>query len=757
MRQIFFLIFIAIISSSCSFQEKEANKYKHSIIPEPKDIQYEKGNLMLGKELEIYTNGNTNKHINNLAIILPEDIGNKLKTTKIKEDAVIKLSINAALKTEESYQLKVDNGGVEIIGADMAGVFYGIQTLKQLLFQNKKGQWSVPFVKIEDQPRFAWRGVMLDVSRHFYSVEFIKKYIDALAFYKINTLHWHLTDDQGWRIEIKKYPKLTQISSWRKETLVGHYSEPGETYNGKKYGGYYSQEEIKDIINHAATKQVTIVPEIEMPGHSQAVLAAYPELACISGPFEVSTIWGVHKEVFCPNEATFEFLENVLAEVIELFPSKYIHVGGDECPKDRWEASQFCQDLIKKEGLKDEHELQSYFIKRMEKFINSKGKKIIGWDEILEGGLSSTAAVMSWRGTEGGIAAAKQGNDVVMTPSQSLYFDYYQSKHESEPLAIGGFLPLENVYKYEPIPDTFTKEQSKHIIGVQANVWTEYIKNSEQVEYMTFPRALALSEIAWSAPVQKNWDTFSKKVTTHMQILEDMHINTAKSVYDISFQVISDENKNLAIQLSSPIKAKKINYVLGGEKTNLSNGLVYNEPIQVNKPHLKITTAFFNDDRQLGKTFTKEFNFKLHKGIGVPVNYIHSFSKTYQSNKDIGLTDGLLGTTDHLDGNWQGFEGTDFEVEIDLEMIKEVGSIQMNFLHKPNDWIFFPETIKIEISADGEHYQSIEANYNKPSKKIEIVNSKVVLNSKVRYIKIIAKNPDSEGNKWLFIDEIIID
>ena len=242
-----------------------------------------------------------------------------------------------------------------------------------------------------------------------------------------------------------------------------------------------------------------------------------------------------------------------------------------------------------------------------------------------------------------------------------------------------------------------------------------------------------------------------------MQILEDMHINTAKSVYDISFQVISDENKNLAIQLSSPIKAKKINYVLGGEKTNLSNGLVYNEPIQVNKPHLKITTAFFNDDRQLGKTFTKEFNFKLHKGIGVPVNYIHSFSKTYQSNKDIGLTDGLLGTTDHLDGNWQGFEGTDFEVEIDLEMIKEVGSIQMNFLHKPNDWIFFPETIKIEISADGEHYQSIEANYNKPSKKIEIVNSKVVLNSKVRYIKIIAKNPDSEGNKWLFIDEIIID
>lgn len=436
---------------------------------------------------------------------------------------------------DEGYKLDVSPKQVIISAKTGKGAFYGVQTLLQLLptdvFKDGKVEgvkWSIPCCKIEDAPRYSYRGLHLDVGRHFSPVSFVKKYIDLIALHKFNTFHWHLTEDQGWRIEIKKYPKLTEIGSVRKETLVGKYGSG--KYDGKPYGGFYTQDEIKEVVAYAKKKYVTIVPEIEMPGHAQAALAAYPELGCNQDKiYQVHTTWGVSNDVFCPREETFTFLENVLMEVMDLFPGQYIHIGGDECPKDQWKTSRFCQDLMKKEGLKDEHELQSYFIRRIDKFITSKGRKMIGWDEILEGGLSPNATVMSWRGEEGGIMAAKQNHDVIMTPGSHLYLDHYQADPKTEPLAIGGFLTLEKVYSYEPAPKELTAEQKKFILGLQANVWTEYMQTTNQIEYMVFPRACAVSEVAWSPSSARNYSDFTNRLKTHIERLGNLKVNYAKS------------------------------------------------------------------------------------------------------------------------------------------------------------------------------------------------------------------------------------
>jgi hexosaminidase len=363
---------------------------------------------------------------------------------------------------------------------------------------------------MDDIPKFQWRGMHLDVSRHFFSKEFIKKYIDYLAMYKMNTFHWHLTDDQGWRIEIKKYPKLTEVGAWRNGSMTGHYTD--QTFDDIRYGGFYTQEEIKEIVAYAKERYITVVPEIEMPGHALAALASYPEFSCTGGPFEVGKSWGVFDDVFCPKDETFTFLENILAEVIALFPSEYIHIGGDECPKVRWKSCPKCQKRIKDEKLKDEHELQSYFIQRIEKFVNSKGRKIIGWDEILEGGLAPNAAVMSWRGTEGGIAAAKEKHFVVMSPGSHCYFDHYQGEPKNEPIAFGGYTNVEKVYSFNPIPKELSEEESKYILGAQANVWTEYINTPEHVEYMVFPRIAALSEVLWGTSNPNEYKVFETRL-----------------------------------------------------------------------------------------------------------------------------------------------------------------------------------------------------------------------------------------------------
>jgi hexosaminidase len=409
--------------------------------------------------------------------------------------------------------LIVSDNVITIKAPNPNGIFYGVESLYQLLPPEALGKsltegvnWSVPCVLIEDKPRFPWRGMHLDVGRHFFSIDFIKKYIDLLASYKMNIFHWHLTEDQGWRIEIKKYPKLTNIGSQRKET----------TGDSTPYGGYYTQQQIREVVKYAKEKFVTIVPEIEMPGHSLAALTAYPELSCTGGPFEVGTTWGVFEDVYCAgNNKTFEFLKDVLAEVIGLFPGKYIHIGGDECPKTRWKNCPKCQRRIKVNKLKNEEELQSYFIRKIDKFLTSKGKKLIGWDEILEGGLSPGATVMSWRGTEGGIAAANAGHDVVMNPTSHCYFDYYQGSPEREPKAIGGFLPLDTVYAFEPVPPNLTAKRIKYILGAQGNVWTEYIADENQAEYMVLPRMLAMSEVTWSDKDSRNFEDFTNRLRSH--------------------------------------------------------------------------------------------------------------------------------------------------------------------------------------------------------------------------------------------------
>ena len=425
----------------------------------------------------------------------------------------------------ESYRLEVAPGRIDITARDRRGLFYGVQTLRQLVAASSQ---AVPAVLIEDSPRFGYRGLHLDVGRHFFPVEFIKKYIDLLAAFKLNTFHWHLTEDQGWRIEIKKYPKLTEVGAWRKETIVGHARRGSKGYDGVPHGGFYTQEQAREVVAYARDRGVTVLPEIEMPGHSLAALAAYPEYANVPGPFEVRTTWGISEEVFSPSEGTFRFLEDVLREVMDIFPSEYIHIGGDEAPKKRWKESPLAQELIKTERLADEDELQSWFIRRIERFLNANGRRLIGWDEILEGGLAPNATVMSWRGTKGGIAAAQQGHDVVMAPQQDLYFDHYQADPEHEPLAIGGMTPIEDTYAYEPIPAELSASEARHVLGPQGCVWTEYMPTTEQVEYMAYPRVLALAEIAWSPREARDWPSFSARLPAGLKLLDGLRVHYRK-------------------------------------------------------------------------------------------------------------------------------------------------------------------------------------------------------------------------------------
>jgi hexosaminidase len=422
----------------------------------------------------------------------------------------------------ESYRLEVTPERIELTAREPRGLFYAIQTLRQLVAASPQ---AVPAVRIEDSPRFGYRGLHLDVGRHFFPIEFIKRYIDLLATFKLNTFHWHLTEDQGWRLEIKKYPRLTEIGAWRTETIVGHARRGPKGYDGTRHGGFYTQDQAREVVAYARERGVTVLPEIEMPGHSLAALAAYPEYANVPGPFEVRTTWGISEEVYSPSEGTFRFLEDVLREVMDIFPSEYIHIGGDEAPKKRWKESAAAQSVMKKEKLADEDELQSWFIRRIERFLNANGRRLIGWDEILEGGLAPNATVMSWRGTKGGIAAAKQGHDVVMAPQQDLYFDHYQADPEHEPLAIGGLTPIEDTYGYEPVPPELEATEAAHVLGPEACVWTEYMPTADHVEYMAYPRVLALAEIAWSPREAREWESFQKRLPVGLELLKRLGVN----------------------------------------------------------------------------------------------------------------------------------------------------------------------------------------------------------------------------------------
>jgi len=519
MRKI--LLAIAIILSGLGMQAQ--TKSDLNLVPVPAKVKVNPGQFVIRSNTSIVLSSDNQEMQNAIAIfnnLLDRAAGYRLPVTvsPASSNAIV-CKINPSISNEEGYTLSVQKDLIVLEAKTPQGIFYGMQTLRQLLpFQIERPYlsniaWTVPCVEIEDSPRFSYRGLMLDVCRHFMPKEFVFKFIDMLAYHKMNTFHWHLTDDQGWRIEIKKYPKLTQIGAFRNRTLEGRYTSPeNRKWDNTRYGGFYTQDDIKEVIAYAQKRFVTVIPEIEMPGHAMAALASYPELSCTGGPFEVEGLWGVFNDIYCPKDETFTFLENVLSEVIDLFPSQYIHIGGDEAPKLRWQNCAHCQDLIKKEGLKDEHELQSYFVKRIEKFVESKGKRIIGWDEILEGGLAPNATVMSWRGEAGGIEAAKQDHDVIMTPNTYVYLDYYQADPKTQPLSIGGFVPLWKTYGYNPVPASLTPAEAKHILGIQGNIWTEYIKTSDHVEYMAFPRGAAVAEIGWSPESKRNYTDFKQRM-----------------------------------------------------------------------------------------------------------------------------------------------------------------------------------------------------------------------------------------------------
>ena len=490
----------------------------------------------------------------------------------------------------EGYALLVTGDSVVVTGHDHAGLFYGLETLRQMLpvHLGRGAAVKLAATSIADAPAFPWRGMHLDVARHFFGPEFVKRYIDELALYKINHFHWHLTDDQGWRIEIKAYPRLTEVGAWRKETMVDKNFDPF-VGDGERYGGFYTQDEIRDIVAYAKERYVTIVPEIEMPGHALAALAAYPELGCTPGPFEVGTKWGVFDDIFCPKEETFTFLENVLTEVMDLFPGEYIHIGGDEAPKAAWEKSDVAQEIIQREGLADEHELQSWFVQRIERFLNEHGRRLIGWDEILEGGLAPNATVMSWRGTGGGIEAAQQGHDVVMTPTSHLYLDFYQGDAKTEPLAIGGFTPLEKVYDFHPVPDELSPTEAEHVLGAQGNIWTEYMKTPEHVEYMAFPRMLALSEVVWSNPDPRNFRDFARRLPWHLQRLDEQGIGyRIPDVVGLAHdQITLGDKARVTLTAAAP---GTIRYTTDGSEPTAASR-AYTEPFEVKVQEGPVTVS----------------------------------------------------------------------------------------------------------------------------------------------------------------------
>jgi hexosaminidase len=547
---------IFIMACTGKYDNVQNTAEDYQVIPKPAELTMQVGKFVIDGSTSI----SAAEGLKEEAAFLAESIQQLTQVSPSVTDqkASIVLTLNDQIENEEGYTLEVAPDQINISGKNAKGVFYGIQSLVQLISLPEEGSSitdiTVPAVTIKDQPRFIYRGMHLDVARHFFDVDFVKKYIDMIAMHKMNTFHWHLTEDQGWRIEIKKYPELTKVGAYRNGTITGHY--PGETNDNERYGGFYTQDDIREVLAYAQKRHVEVIPEIELPGHSQAAIASYPYLSCFpeeptevpnglmseaskeqqknGQPKVVQESWGVYNDVYCAGkEETFAFLEGVLDEVTALFPSKYIHIGGDECPKKNWERCPNCQKRIKEEGLEDEHALQSYFVTRMEKYLNSKGKQIIGWDEILEGGLAPNATVMSWRGVKGGIEAAKQDHNVIMTPNSHCYFDHYQSKDtDNEPLSIGGFLPVEKVYSYEPVPEELSADQQHYILGAQGNIWSEYIPTDEHMEYMALPRATALSEVVWSQKEDKDFEDFKSRLNHMRKLYETKGYNYAKHVFD---------------------------------------------------------------------------------------------------------------------------------------------------------------------------------------------------------------------------------
>ncbi len=787
MRKLLFALIIFTISAPLLAQSNSKNKIAKtdilvenaplSIVPKPMSATVTSGSFSITNKTIIYVSDEESKNVAKSLVNRLKIDGTvvsivDLNNAKADKNVIFFIKTTENSLGTEGYRLSVTPTQINVRAATAQGMFYAVQSLLQVLPSEvfstatvrKKVGWKVSCVEIEDNPRYSYRGLHLDVARHFQPVSFIKEYIDLLALHKMNTFHWHLTDDQGWRIEIKKYPKLTEIGSKRKQTLVGSFADVPEKFDGTPYGGFYTQEQIKEVVAYAKERFINIIPEIEMPGHALAALSAYPELSCEPArTYEAATKWGVFEDVFCPSEYTFGFLQDVLSEVIDLFPSKYIHIGGDECPKTAWKKSSFCQDLIKKENLKDEHGLQSYFIQRIEKFVNTKGRSIIGWDEILEGGLAPNATVMSWRGTEGGILAAKQNHDVVMTPGSHCYFDQYQADPENEPLAIGGFTTLEKVYAYEPTPDVLTPEQKKHILGAQGNVWTEYMKTSDKIEYMAYPRACALAEILWTPKGKQNFTDFANRLDLHLSRLDKLKINYAKHLNNVKIELTNSENTP-SVNLTSTTKKNEIRYTMDGTEPNAASP-IFSKSIAI-KDVTKVKAATFQGGKMMSQV-TKE-SFFPHSAFNFTYSFANKPNNTYESGEN-GLTNGIKGTTKSY-AQWVGFNGTDMEVTFDFKERRSFNNVFVQFLNKPESWVFLPDYVMVSVSNDGKEWLDINRSdfAHGRTDRSYIREAKMQFSEFTkpkRYLKVFAKNIGKcpEGHEgagqaaWLFADEIIID
>lgn len=644
---------------------------------------------------------------------------------------------------------------------DEESQFHAINSLLQLLQKDQDG-WFFQPCRVSDFAAFSWRGLHLDVSRHFYTVDEVKRFIDLMALYKFNTFHWHLTDDQGWRIEIKKHPKLTEIGAFRDSTMVGHYSDLPRIFDRTTYGGFYTQDQIREVVQYAGDRYVAVVPEIELPGHSRAALAAYPELSCTGEQNGVPGTWGIFDDIYCSKQETIDFMKDVLSEVVELFPSEYIHIGGDEAPKTRWNECPNCKTVMSENDLHDSHELQSYFIGQMDKFLTGKGKKLIGWDEILEGGLSPNAAVMSWRGTKGGIEAAKQQHEVVMTPTTYCYFDYYQSGHPSEPIAIGGFLPLEKVYQFNPIPDGLSESDKRYILGGQANLWTEYIASMNQLEYMTYPRALALAQAVWCKE-KPSFDSFLIDFLTYQEeYLDRYNVNYARSIHQPQLEISRNRNGiNIHFKgVEENYQFMVSTYDVGAVPKNNSrwmgvkDTLIFQHFLPGTNPKT-VRTSVLDE----GSTQTYDNDFILHSLLGAEIEMVTQPHPKYNNNGSLNLVDGIKGVLPWKGSQWLGFDTSNVEFIVDLGSEQTIKTINLGFLEQNGSWIYLPENVTIQV-AKNPKWRSKKMY----KKGVDSSDFNLGINRKCRYVRvmihamdIIPEGQEGGGNTpWTFIDEIQI-
>ncbi|MDR0802617.1 family 20 glycosylhydrolase [Fluviicola sp.] len=712
-----------------------------SVFPQPVNVEQTAEKFVFNGQLKLENNRDSEKGYAYFHELFERDHGVHLVLSDQKEASIHLQLINTSVYTE-GYQLSISGKGVDIQYSNYESFCNALQTLNQLI----RDPNMLDGIRISDEPAFAYRGVHLDCSRHFFTIAEIESFIDQIAKLKFNRFHWHLTDDQGWRIEIKKYPKLTSIGAWRDSTLIGHFSKQPVEYEHQRYGGFYTQEEAKKLVEYARIRGIEIIPEIELPGHARAALAAYPQLSCTEKPLPVAGTWGVFDDVFCSQDKTRAFLKNVLDEIIEIFPSPVIHIGGDESPKINWNQCPKCKAVMEANHIHNTHELQSFFITDIEKYLNSKGRTIIGWDEILEGGLAPNAQVMSWQGMEGGIAAARLKHQVVMTPTSYCYFDYYQSGHPSEPLAIGGYLPLEKVYQFDPTKG-IDNEYRRYILGGQANIWTEYLPTIRLVEYQAFPRLLALAEVLWNqGKVSYNFFVESLSAYYLPQLKKD-GINFSTSFLDPVLQCKASEN-GIVYDLLKPIS--KASFYQNNEAMN-SIAIKRTEVSQIQS--FEIHSRIGNQELR-----TCSYHFTSHLALGKPVVFDTKPHEKYNHNGNLGLTDGIAGEKPWKGNEWLGFNEDTIRFTLDLETVTKFNSIRIETLNDPGSWIYRPEHFQIQISSNNRKFKTIaKANLDG-----DLIGVKKKM--KARFVRVTIYNkelipPGQTGagfTPWTFINEIIL-